>query len=167
MDKETNEAREEAARLRADLNDAYAQIGEIADAVLDADCGLPPLADAVRGLTAHRNELRARVAALEAALRVVGSYDHSEDCAGRYDEHGDVADEDEQDDLCDCTTGEATRAISGGTAALDAAVAAAVAAERAAIRARVEALWSTEDGPIAATTYVDRDDVLSAIGGAP
>lgn len=75
--------------------------------------------------------LRARVAALEAVLRVLGSYDHSEDCAGRYDEHGDVPDEDEQDALCDCSTGEATRALSGGTQALDAVVSAAVAESRA------------------------------------
>lgn len=127
------------------------------------------------------NELRARVAALEAALRVLGSYDHSEDCAGRYDEHGDVPDEDEQDDLCDCSTGEATRALSGGTQALDAVVSAAVAARVAAIRARVEALARMEAvGRYDMQTCSDEndehgywhaEDVLSAIdateGGAP
>lgn len=101
--------------------------------------------------------LRARVAALEAALRDIDRrLDDNEAISASY---------------------AVVAALHGGTRALDAAVAAAVAADRAAIRARVEALprrranWRDEsvdwedDGDL----YF-RDDVLSAIdaaGGAP
>ena len=96
--------------------------------------------------------LRARVAALEAALRDIDRrLDDNEAISASY---------------------AVVAALHGGTRALDAAVAAAVAAERAAIRARVEALkthgrgWvSAADGTVHYRASID--DVLSAIGGAP
>jgi len=108
--------------------------------------------------------MRARVAALEAALKQAN---------GLWREWREAKQGSAREAAAGLDIGERLRnALSGGTSALDAAVAAAVAARVAAIRARVEALYLPDafHGNVVPFNRA-LDQALSAIaateGGAP
>ena len=137
---------------------AYANACEAESPALAADlrAGLPIATPDPRDAEIER--LRERNAALEAALKETARFDHGEDCHGRYDEHGDVADEDEADEHCDCGLGPARNAIAGGTSALDAV--------RAEDKARIAALEAqVADGLARAERFAAYVDAVTPLTG--